>query len=115
MKAIFYLPAHPSYFDFECTQEQIERAVGLLKRMTGGAVSGSNRFTKADQEYVLLRQPGKSVTVVVESSVRGCDDRGVELYLEASIELHQITVATLTKVLQDICNGIKLDFPFPMD
>jgi len=46
MNAIFYLPAHPSYFDDEYTQEEIERAIVVLDRRNGGTILKGNQRTK---------------------------------------------------------------------
>jgi hypothetical protein len=68
MKAIFYLPAHPSYFNDEYTQAEIDSAIASYDQQTGGFISKGNSRPKVKQEVVLLREPGKSVTVLFDSS-----------------------------------------------
>jgi|KBSSwiStaDraftv2_1062776.scaffolds.fasta_scaffold5050404_1 hypothetical protein len=46
MNAIFYLPAHPSYFDDEYTQEEIERSIVVLDRRNGCTILKGNQRTK---------------------------------------------------------------------
>ena len=50
MKAIFYLPAHPSYFGDEYTLDEIDEAIRLYDQQTGGFISKGNDRPKVRQE-----------------------------------------------------------------
>ena len=79
MKAIFYLPAHPAYFRDEYTQAEIDKAIEDYDRSCGGIIFTGNSTPKVKEEFVLLRAPGKSVTVVFDSSGFG-DGKAVADY-----------------------------------
>lgn len=71
MKAIFYLPAHPSYFHDEYTQEEINEAIKLYEQQTNGFISKGNDRPKVRQEVLLLHEPGKRVCLAFDSSGYG--------------------------------------------
>lgn len=71
MKATIFLPAHPSYFDQEYTQEEIDSAIAEYDRIQDGVIS-KGWISRAWPEnpmrvkYVLLRKPGKAVTAILQ-------------------------------------------------
>jgi hypothetical protein len=81
MKATFFLPAHPSYFDEEYTQEEIDRAIKIYDRYLGGIILATWRKPPFEKQFVLLRAPGKSVTVLFETTGYKGDARGIEQYI----------------------------------
>ena len=58
MKVIFYLPAHPSYFDDEYTQEEIESVLKMFQVLSPPYKIGIGEIPV---EFVFLREPNKSV------------------------------------------------------
>lgn len=108
MKAIFYLPAHPSYFGNEYTQEEIDEALKMYDQQTGGFISKGNDRPKVRQEVLLLRQPGKRVALVFDSSGYGdgkqvpeaIKDHGVEQYRSVTVQDLQTHVHNITELLK---------------
>jgi hypothetical protein len=108
MKATFYFPAHPAYFDDKYTQEEIDRAIRILDKIQfGGAILKGTWQKPFEHKFVLLRKPGKSVTVVVDSTGHG-DERGIDQYRRSSNHDLGIYVHNL----KDILNGIRLGAPY---
>jgi len=52
-EAIFYLPAHPSYFDGEYTQQQIDAAIALYDRLSGGMIQHGQSRANAQHRFLL--------------------------------------------------------------
>lgn len=98
MKAVFYLPAHPSYFDDEYTQEEIDKALADYDRACGGLISKGNSVLPVKKEVFLLREPGKDPTVVFNSE--GYD----EVHKEYGIDQYR---GTSDKELRTHINNIK--------
>jgi hypothetical protein len=107
MKATFYLPAHPSYFDDEYSQEEVERAIRVLDKVQlNGAILNHSWLKPFDHEFVLLREPGKSVTVVFDSAGYAGDGRGVEQYRRSANHDLGIYVHNLMDIMKGIRNGM---------
>jgi hypothetical protein len=73
MKAIFYLPAHPSYFDFQYTQQEVDAAIQMFKML-----SPPYKIGEVPVEFVFLDEPGKSVTMVFDSGGMNGPDRWID-------------------------------------
>ena len=110
MKAIFCLPAHPSYFDDEYSQEEIEEAIKLYDKQSGGMISAGNPRPKVEQEFRLLREPGKDVTVIFYSSGYGdskevpehTKQHGIDQYRRTSHDDLQTHVHNIKELLKFI-------------
>lgn len=112
MKATFFLPAHPSYFDpsLKVTQQEIDRVYEIYDERHNGVIS-KGRDLKVKHEFVLLREPGKSVQVVFDSAgigdgreVSETDKRiGLEQFRRTSnkeLEIHVHNISEYVKVLR---------------
>src|SRR3954471_11332015 len=66
MKATYFLPAHPSYFGDEYTQEEIEAAYTVYNQQMCGIIFKGTDNPLLVQEFKLLREPGQKVEVIVE-------------------------------------------------
>ena len=108
MKAIFCLPAHPSYFDDEYTQEEIDQAIAEHDRSHGGLISNGRLSQPVKVEFLLLREPGRSVTVVFDSSGFGAGqldpnhakEHGINQYRQTSLHDLQAHVGNLKNLLE---------------
>jgi hypothetical protein len=70
MKVTFCLPAHPWYFDDEFTQKDIDRALQDMDRQASGIIfKGVRSDPEVKWEFILLREPEKSITVVLDNSL----------------------------------------------
>src|SRR5260370_25318166 len=63
MTGVFYLPGHPSYFDVQYSQEEVDAAIATLKRFFLIHDVG-----EVPVEFVFLSAPGKSVAMKFETS-----------------------------------------------
>ena len=68
MKATFYLPAHPSYFDGHYTQTEIEQGIKDLDWFYGGVIFKGDQLPQLKEEFLLLREPGQAVAVHFDGS-----------------------------------------------
>jgi hypothetical protein len=104
MKATFFLPAHPSYFDpaLNVTQEEIDRVYQIYDERHSGIIS-KGRDVKVRHEFVLLREPGKSIQVVFDSAGLG-DGRTIS-EIDKQIGLEQFR-RTSNKELQTHVHNI---------
>ncbi|HEV2393731.1 MAG TPA: hypothetical protein VG146_15365 [Verrucomicrobiae bacterium] len=108
MKAIFCLPAHPSYFEGHYTQEEIDQAIQDYDRLVGGIIFKGYSEPKVRQEFLLLREPGKTVTVIFDSAGYGegkqvsgdTKARGISQYRETSYRDLQTHVQNLKNTLE---------------
>jgi hypothetical protein len=62
VKVILHLPAHPSYFDGEYTQEEIDKALADYDALASRMIS-KGRLGPVSYEFMLHREPGKPVGV----------------------------------------------------
>lgn len=102
MKAIFFLPAHPSYWpNADYSQDEIDRAIADYTAMTGGAAFQSGDGPVA-REYKFLREPGKQVTVLFDSegSGRPLHEYEVEQYRKGAASELQGLVADITAKIE---------------
>jgi hypothetical protein len=67
MKATYFLPAHPSYFGDEYTQEEIEAAYTVYNQQMRGIIFKGTDNPLLVQEFKLLREPGNNPQVIVEN------------------------------------------------
>ena len=112
MRAIFCLPAHPSYFDDDYSQAEIDRAIERYDKETGGMISRGNPHPKIRHEFLLLREPGKAIAVIFHSEGFGdgkrvpeyAKDHAVAQYRSTSskdLETHVNNIKNLLKYLRD--------------
>jgi len=106
VKAVFCLPAHPSYFDPKdnFSQEEIERAIQIYDERHNGIISKGRPDLKVKREYLLLREPGKSIQVIFSSAGIG-DGREVSA-IDKRIGLEQYS-RTSNQELQTHVHNIK--------
>ncbi len=109
MKATFYLPAHPSYFDdVDYTQEQIEAALVRYDRFMGGKLFKGDADMIVKHEYVLLREPGKSIQVIFDSAGMG-DDKATGMAKDHAVaQFLRTSNGTLTRHVQNIREHLKM-------
>ena len=108
MKAVFCLPAHPSYFGDEYTQDEIEDAIKEYDRRHNGLLSKGMPDLKVKEEFLLLREPGRSVTVIFDSSLpddersvpAGIKEHGVDQYRRTSLHNLQTHVGNIKNLLE---------------
>jgi hypothetical protein len=110
LKAIFCLPAHPSYFApaQNYTQEEVDSAIHQYDKFTGGIISRGRPDLKVPVEFQLLREPGKVVQVIFNSAGLGdgkaipgiVKDLSLEQYRTASFEELQIHVNNIKEYLR---------------
>jgi hypothetical protein len=115
MKAIFCMPAHPSYFDpaENYTQEEIEAALRRLDAMMGGRLFKGMTDLKVPQEFRFLRVPGQPIQVIFDSAGYGdgkpydqaSKDRGVEQYRGTSHDDLQTHIGNLKECLKMVRQG----------
>jgi hypothetical protein len=108
MKAIFCLPAHPSYFGDEYTQDEIDTAIKEYDRRHNGLLSKGMPDLKVKVEFLLLREPGRSVGVRFDSSGLGdgqdvaaaIKEHGIDQYRRTSLHDLQTHVGNLKNLLE---------------
>jgi hypothetical protein len=113
MKASFCIPAHPSYFEDGYTQEEIDEAIAEYDRRHNGLLSQGMPDLKVKEEFLLLREPGRSVTVIFDSSGYGDGEnvpeerkrQGLDQYRRNSLHDLQIHVANLKDLLESKRRG----------
>jgi hypothetical protein len=71
----YFLPAHPSYFSDKYTQDEIEKGIQHIDRLHSGDIFKGRALTiktggEYKEEFVLLREPGKKVCAVVQSTAQ---------------------------------------------
>jgi hypothetical protein len=91
MKATFYLPAHPSYFGGDYTQEEIDAALALYDEQTGGFISKGNPRPKVKQEVILLRDAGKYVSFLFDSTGYGEGKQVADFIKEHGFDQYRAT------------------------
>ncbi len=108
MKAVLCLPAHPSYFDDQYTQDEIDAAIKEYDRRHGGLITSGRPHLPVKMEFLLLREAGRSITVIFDSSGFG-DDRsvpeahkqhGMEQYRQTSLHELQTHIANIKNLLE---------------
>ena len=92
MKATFYLPGHPSYFDGQYSQEEVDAAIVTLKRFYLLHDVG-----EVPIEFVFLKEPGKSVAMKLDSSD---PDFSVEAFREMTQDIIPRRVSFLNSLLR---------------
>ena len=93
MKATFFLPGHPTYFDGQCSQEEVDAAIATMKRLFL-----THDVGEVPVEFVLLTEPGKSVAMKLESSD---PDFSVGTFREMTTDILPRRVNLLKSLLQN--------------
>ena len=70
MKATFFLPAHPSYFNNEFTQAEIDAGFADLEREYSSIIAHGYPRARALETFAPLRTTGKAVVVVIRSGLK---------------------------------------------
>lgn len=68
MKATFFLPAHPSYFQSDCSQENVDDALFKHQFISGFWFTGKRIQALFEREYVLLTEPERRIEVTFDST-----------------------------------------------
>lgn len=85
MKVTYYLPAHPSYFHENYTQDEVERAIEMFRFLFKPGKLG-----EIPESFVFLTKPGKSVAAVFESSdMERPDEKTTERWLRNTNQFAQ--------------------------
>src|SRR5437016_252629 len=92
MKATVYLPGHPSYFDGQYSQEEVDAAIAILKRFFLIHDVG-----EVPIEFVFLSKPGKSVAMKFETSDH---DFSLEAFTEMTKDIIPSQVNFLNSLLR---------------
>ena len=104
MKMTYFLPAHPSYFGQSIyTQEEVDQAVSMFQFLFKPGKLG-----EIPEAFVFLKQPGKAVAPVFDSTdVKSPDAATEERWLKHTMEFAWDELNSHIKQINEFLEGNK--------